>query len=113
MEALAAVRTLIASRYIHYVDWSTETIRCGVVQERAATVPDSGLDVGTDTALAVVNSTAVREMYIRIERQGERLLAKRAFWHWYEREGVEIGEMTEAMERIKTLAEDYTEVERH
>jgi len=113
VEALAAAHCLTSSHSIHYVDWSPETIRCGVVQERAAAVLGSGLEAGAETGLAVVNSTAVREMYGRVGKQGERMLGKRACWHWYEREGVEIGEMAEAVESVKALVEDYKEVERH
>lgn len=111
MKTSIATNWLTTSGAVKFVNWTYERVKFGVVREAALVVSESEVEMGAETALGIVNSTAVREVYARIIGQGKGLIGKRAFWHWYEREGVEIGEVEEAICNINGLVEDYKEVE--
>ena len=111
MKASIAANWLTTSGAVKYVNWTYERVKFGVVREAALVISENEVETGGETALGIVNSTAVREVYARITQQVKGLIGKRAFWHWYEREGVEIGEVEEAIYNINGLVEDYKEVE--
>lgn len=97
----------IKSKNLPFVSWCPTSFKVGLNYQPPVIVSDSRL-FSTDVALCLLaNTSAIAELWARIDYKFDLMYAKRAFVHWFLGEGMEEGEFIESREDMASIEKDY------
>ncbi|KAF9055203.1 beta-tubulin 2 tubb2 [Hymenopellis radicata] len=98
-EAEFAVRDLQSRNAANFVEWIPDNVSVSIVD-----VPPVGQK---RAATALANTTAIQDLFTRTLETFSAMYKRRAFLHWYEGEGMDVMEFSEAESNTADLIAEY------
>ncbi|XP_075257325.1 tubulin beta-2B chain-like [Convolutriloba macropyga] len=99
-EQMLSMQNKFSTNFVEFIPNNVKTAVCDM--------PPKGLDM---SATFIGNSTAVKEMFIRLADKFGKMFRRKAFLHWYTGEGMDDMEFSEAESNLKDLISEYQQYE--
>lgn len=109
-EVSSAVRHVKEKHYNKFVDWCPTGYKIGINFEPPHAVPGGDLAKVHRALAMIANTTAISDIFGKINHKYDLMYAKRAFVHWYVGEGMEEEMFDESREDLEVLSRDFEQV---
>ena len=83
-----AIGSMRTNRTIKFVDWCPTGFKAGINYQPPAVVPGGDMAKVMRACEMISNTTAISEVFSRMNHKFDLMYAKRAFVHWYVGEGM-------------------------
>ena len=90
---IAGLRT---KKTIQFVDWCPTGFRVGLTYKLPVIIPDGEMGKVLRSCCMISNSTAITQHFSKLNHKFDIMYAKKAFVHWYLKEGMEEDAFREA-----------------
>jgi len=97
-DQILSMQNKYSSKFVQWIPNSIKTAVCNV--------PPKGLKL---SGTFIANTTAILDSFQRIKQNFQKMLAKKAYLHWYTGEGMDYAEFTEAESNLTDLIGEYSE----
>jgi tubulin beta len=87
----------------YFVEWIPNNVKSSICD-----IPPRGWNMASTF---IGNTTALRELFMRLGGQFKKLYGRRAFIHWYVNQGIEMIEFDEALSKMSDLVQEYERYE--
>ncbi|VDL26861.1 unnamed protein product [Hymenolepis diminuta] len=111
-EITDSIKTFKKKSVMNLVDWCPTGFKVGVVEIPPAVIKASQMGTTRRQVTAVYNSTIVVEPLKCVLNKYNALFKKRAFVHWFVKEGMEESEFNVCADDVRAIVNDYILVER-
>lgn len=108
-EVNKSLARLKKSKAVNFVDWCPTGFKLSFVGQPSNHLPKSMLGNLGRSTLLLANTSAMQTCFKRLKNNVKFMLAKRAYFHWYEQEGMELDDFRRAYEEINIIQYDYWE----
>ncbi|CAD8099876.1 unnamed protein product [Paramecium primaurelia] len=111
-EVKGAIESLKQSPTIQFAEFAVPAYPFAVSDKAPVPFPNCEQGRSNKAVCMIANSTAVQNPIIKIFHISKQLYAKRSFVHWFVGEGREEGDISEAIETVRTCLNTYQEAKK-
>lgn len=108
-----AILSLKRKKCVKFVKWCPTGFKVGINNSPPTMMMESDLASAPISCCMLSNSTAIADAWYRIGTKFDLMYKRKAFVHWYQKEGLFMDEFEHAREDTAALINDYDEVAGH
>uniref|UniRef100_A0A1B6EE43 Tubulin alpha chain n=1 Tax=Clastoptera arizonana TaxID=38151 RepID=A0A1B6EE43_9HEMI len=108
----AAIAMVKSKRQVQFVNWMPTGFKVGINLQPPPNLPGDDWAKLHRSLCMITNTTAIEQMWYKLDEKFDLMYNKSAFTHWYCTEGMEITEFGEARDDLAALEKDYEELSR-